>query len=65
MEMVDRDALARFWINFAKDNSITTKKVDLGTVNVREGKNKFTITFLENSPNADLAFFGWDYLQLK
>lgn len=49
----------------AHSDSISTTEVNLGKLDIKQGKNEFQIVFLDKNSNADHAFFGWDYISLN
>lgn len=46
-------------------DSISTKKLDLGKLAVKEGENEFTIEILKKHPEEEHAMIGWDYVDFK
>ncbi|WP_176466171.1 glycoside hydrolase family 172 protein [Aliifodinibius salipaludis] len=49
----------------ASSEEISTRQLELGSLDLNEGKNQFEIAFEGISPNADQAFFGWDYIDFE
>jgi hypothetical protein len=49
----------------ASSEEISTRQLELGSMDLKEGKNQFEIVVEGKSPNAEQVFFGWDYIDFE